>query len=321
MKYQTLTPVLLAVIALLGACSSSPNVTSLLEQTRTEYRIAQADPAVVSYAPLELKQAGDAMQQANAAAADRDNGEKVDQLAYLARQKTALAQEVAKRKLAEAEVANAGHQRDQLRLDQRTNEAQAAQIRANNANLNAMQSQDDAARAKQQAQQAQDDAARSRLQTQQAQDEAAAAQMQNARLAAQLEAQLAELAAKKTERGIIITLGDVLFGTDLSRLNSQGMATAQKLATLLQDNPQRRVLVEGFADSTGAADYNQGLSERRASAVQFALLELGIGPERVSMRGYGESYPVAGNDTAQERQLNRRVEIVLSDAQGQVMGR
>jgi outer membrane protein OmpA-like peptidoglycan-associated protein len=73
------------------------------------------------------------------------------------------------------------------------------------------------------------------------------------------------------------------------------------------------VLVEGFTDSTGSAAHNQELSERRASAVASALTEMGVGRERVAMRGYGEAYPVAPNDTAGNKQLNRRVEIVLSN--------
>ncbi len=303
MKNNYLTPIVLAMAALLAACGTTPKATSLLDQTRVEYRVAQASPTVATYASVEMKQASDAMAQADAAAANRDSDADIDQLAYLARQKIALTQEVAKRKVAEAQVANAGKQRDQLMLDQRTNEANAAQIRANAATLAAVVAQNDAAHAKQQ--------------TMLAQDDAANAQMRNA----ELEAQLADLAAKKTARGMVITMGDVLFGTDLSRLNSAGMATAQKLANILQANPQRNVLVEGFADSTGAADYNQALSERRASAVQMALQQYGIAPGRVAMRGYGESFPVAGNDTAASRQLNRRVEIVLSDAQGNVMAR
>lgn len=117
---------------------------------------------------------------------------------------------------------------------------------------------------------------------------------------------------------MVITLGDVLFGTDMARLNPEGLRTAKKLADVLQQNPQRTVLVEGFTDSTGTAAHNQELSERRATSVRTALQEMGIAPERVAVRGYGQAYPVASNTTAQDRQLNRRVEIVLSDASGKV---
>lgn len=310
MKNNYLTPVILAIAALLSACSSAPTNTSLLEQTRSDYRAAQSDPAVANYAALELKQAGEALAQADAAASHKDGAEKVDKLAYLARQKIALTQEVAKQKSAEAEVAGAGKLRDQMRLDQRTQEADLAKTRAQQSRLAAQAAQADAADAQRQAQLAQEQAAEAQRKTQEAQARAT-----------QLEAQLADLAAKQTQRGMVITLGDVLFGTDLARLNSQGMSTAQKLANVLQQNPRRTVLVEGFTDSTGTAAHNQELSERRAGAVQYALLDLGVARERINVRGYGQSYPVASNERAETRQLNRRVEIVLSDDNGRTVPR
>lgn len=296
MKNHYLTPVILSIAALVTACGSVPTSTTLLDQTRSDYRMAQSTPTVAIYAPLEMKQATDALAQANASASNNESAEKIDKLAYLAKQKIALTREVAKQKSAEADVANAGKERDQIRLDQRTNEA-------NQANLNAD-------RSKQAAQVAQ-------AQTLEAQRLAQEAQLRTA----QLEAQLADLAAKKTERGMVITLGDVLFGTDLARLNAQGIRSAQKLATVLQQNPKRTVLVEGFTDSTGTTAHNQELSERRANAVRSALLDLGVAPARIAVRGYGEAYSVAVNDTAQNRQLNRRVEIILSDDSGQVKQR
>lgn len=310
MNKSKFVPIVLAIAALMAGCSSTPKTTSLLDQTRTDYMAAQANPNIATYAPLEMKQATQAMAQANVEANERGSDEKINNLAYLAKQKIALAQEVTKRKAAEAEIANAGKVRDQLRLDQRTNEANAAKMSAQSATLAAQQAQSDAAQSQLAAQQAQLDAANAQRQTQDAQARAA-----------QLEAQLAELAAKQTARGTVITLGDVLFGTDLSRLTPDGMRSAQKLADVLQQNPQRNVMIEGFADSTGAADYNQGLSERRANAVRTALLGMGVARERIDMRGYGESYPVAANDSAGNRQLNRRVEIVLSDDSGRVIAR
>lgn len=310
MKKIHMAPIVLAVAAVMAGCSSTPKTTSLLDQARTDYMVAQGNPNIATYAPLEMKQATQAMAQANVEAKERGSDAKIDNLAYLAKQRIALAQEVTKRKMAEAEIANAGKEREQLRLDQRTNEANAAKLSAEQATLAAQQAQNNAAQSQRAAQQAQLDAANAQRQTQDAQARAA-----------QLEAQLAELAAKKTARGTVITLGDVLFGTDLSRLTADGMRSAQKLANVLQQNPQRNVLIEGFADSTGAADYNQGLSERRAGAVRSALMEMGVAPGRIDMRGYGESFPVAANDSASSRQLNRRVEIVLSDDSGRIVAR
>lgn len=305
-----LTPVLLAIAVLVSACSSMPKTTSLLDQTRSDYVMAQNNSKVTNYAPSEMKQAGDALAQANDAASKKESEEKIDKLAYLAKQKIALTQEVANQRSAEAEIANAGKERDQIRLDQRTMEANQANAKANQANAKANQ--------------AIAIADQSRLATQIAQDETVNAQRQaqeaQAR-AAQLEKQLSDLAAKQTERGIVITIGDVLFGTDQARLNPEGMRTTQKLADVLQQNPQRTVLIEGFTDSTGSAEHNQDLSERRASAVRSALQLAGVNRDRIAIRGYGLAYPVAANDTAQNRQLNRRVEIVLSDATGKISPR
>ena len=297
-------------VLFITACASTPVSTSLLDQARADYALAQSTPKVTSYAPLEMQSATEALGKANTAATARESSDAVDQLAYLAKQKIALAMEVASRKSAEADVANTAAVRDQIRLDQRTQQADQARLKAQEAERSAQAARDAAILATQQKNMAQANA----LQAQQIAAEASAKTFQ-------LEAQLAELAAKKTERGLIITLGDVLFATDVARLNANGLVMAQRLATVLQQNPQRTVLIEGFTDSTGKTQYNQELSERRAMAVGEALLAQGVARERIRQRGYGESYPVAANDTAQNRQLNRRVEIVLSDDRGVIPAR
>ncbi len=303
MKKVYFAPALITIAVLVSACSSTPNNTSLLEQTRNDYAMAQGNPKVATYAQVEMKQAGDALDLANAAAKHNDSPEKIDKLAYLAKQKIALTQEVAIQKSAEADILNAGKQRDKIRLDQRTNEANQAKLSADQSKLESQIAQGEAAEAQRKTQLAQADAAEAQART------------------AQLEAQLADLAAKKTDRGMVITIGDVLFGTDLARLNAEGMRTAQKLAYVLQQNPQRTVLIEGYTDSTGSNAHNQELSERRAHAVRAALQEMGVPQDRIAIRGYGEAYPVASNNTVQDRQLNRRVEIIFSDASGKIAPR
>ncbi|PXW91222.1 outer membrane protein OmpA-like peptidoglycan-associated protein [Nitrosomonas sp. Nm84] len=133
--------------------------------------------------------------------------------------------------------------------------------------------------------------------------------------------QLEELKAKKTDRGLVITLQDVLFRTNMAQLEVNGLRTVHKLADFLKQYPERTVLIEGHTDSTGSDSYNQGLSERRAHAVRMALLDSGISSNRIAAKGYGESFPVASNDTAENRQLNRRVEIILSNENGVVSPR
>ncbi len=310
MKKNLFTPIAFAAAILISACSTTPTTTSMLDQAHADYLTAQSNPRVASYAPLELKQSGDALAQADAAAKDHKSLADIDKLAYIAKQKIALAQEVAKQKAAEASVATSAKERDQLRLDARTAEADKAKASAEQAKATAAMSEADAERARLAAMAAQSQAADALRQTQEAQARAA-----------QLESQLAELHAKKTERGIVITLGDVLFGTNLAVLSSNGMITVQKLANVLNQNPQRTVLIEGHTDSTGSLTHNQELSIRRATAVRDALMSMGVGAERVAARGFGPSQPVASNGDVQGRQLNRRVEIVLSDERGNIAQR
>ncbi|WP_027866115.1 OmpA family protein [Massilia alkalitolerans] len=291
---------LLAAAVLATACATAPMTTPTLDQARADFVSANNNPQVAQYAPLEFKQASDALDQANAAAARRESLNDVDRLAYVAKQRVATAVEVARAKAAEADIANASRERDQVRLAARTAEAD---------------------RAKREAEAAQAQAAQAQAQAQAAQQQAAAAQQQNAALAqraAVLEALLVELQAVKTERGYVVTIGDVLFATNQATLTPNGMSTLRKLADVMAQNPNRTVLVEGFTDSTGSSSYNQELSQRRAEAVASALGSLGVPRDRIAMKAYGEAFPVAPNDTASNRQLNRRVEIVLSNENAQI---
>jgi len=296
MKKNFLKASVFASAVLLAACSSMPTTTSTLDQARSDFVMANNTPNISSYAPLEFKQASDALNEANAAAAKKDSLEKIDRLAYIAKQKIATAMEVARTKSAEANIAGAGKQRDALRLEARTNEADRARAEAEAAKAAAAAAQASAASAT---------------------ERAANAEGRNA----QLEAMMSDLNAKQTERGMIITIGDVLFGTDQANLTPDGMATVKKLAQVMQQYPNRTVLVEGFTDSTGTVAHNQDLSERRASSVASTLTSMGVPRDRVAMRGYGPSYPVAANDTPNNRQMNRRVEIVLSNEGAQIAPR
>lgn len=293
MKNRKSAVSILAAAVLAAACASAPMSTPTLDQARADFVSANNNPQVSTYAPMEFKQASEALDQANQAAHRRESLEDVDRLAYVAKQRIATAQEVAKAKAAEADIADASRQRDQVRLEARTAEAERAKREAEAATAAA----------------------------QQAQAQAQSAQQQNAALAeraAHLEALLNDIQAVKTERGYVVTIGDVLFATNQATLNPNGMSTLRKLADVMRENPDRTVLVEGFTDSTGSASYNQDLSQRRANAVASALGEMGVPRDRISMKAYGQAFPVASNDNASGRQQNRRVEIVLSNDGAQI---
>jgi outer membrane protein OmpA-like peptidoglycan-associated protein len=114
----------------------------------------------------------------------------------------------------------------------------------------------------------------------------------------------------------------VVFNLNASNLNDQARGTLDRLASSATGMKTGYLIeIQGFTDSTGSEEFNRRLSERRAEAVRDALVQRGIDPARVSMRGYGETYPVASNDTAAGKQLNRRVEVVMSNDRGQVAER
>lgn len=286
----------LTALAIVAGCSTTPVSNVRLDQAREDFRTVQADPRSQNQAPAELRQAADALNAANMASNNREDEARVNHLAYVASQRAFIVRETVNFKTAELSVANAGAARTAAQLQARTQEADAAQRAAAEAQRSAGAARTDAAEAQRQA----------------------ALAMERNRL---LEARMAELNAKQTPRGVVITLGDVLFDVDRSALKPAGMRMVDQLAEVLKTDPQRTVLVEGFTDSTGADAYNQTLSTERADAVRVALLRQGIASNRVASRGYGKANPVGSNDTAAGRQMNRRVEIVLSDDSGQIKAR
>ncbi len=279
----------LTALAIVAGCTTTPPTNVRLEQAREDFRTVQSDPRSQGQAPAELRQAADALTAANTASSNRDDVETVNHLAYVASQRAAIVRETVNFKTAELSVANAGAARTAAQLQARAQEAEAAQRAVGAARTDAAEAQRQAAMA-----------------------------MERNRL---LEARMAELNAKQTPRGVVITLGDVLFDVDRSALKPAGLRMVDQLVEVLRTDPQRTVLVEGFTDSTGADAYNQTLSTERADAVRVALMARGIASSRVAARGYGKANPVASNDTAAGRQVNRRVEIVLSDESGQIKAR
>lgn len=252
----------LALPALMSACSSVPKTDDRLDAAHAKFNLIQArSNASGIAAPSELKDAQDALARADTALEERKDAVDINHKVYLAQQRVAIAEQAYNRKQAEQSLTTLNEDRDKLRLEARTAEAEKAK------------------------------------------------------------AALKDLQAKMTDRGMVMTLGDVLFDVGKSTLKAGGVRIVAKLGVYLEQNPQRKIAIEGFTDSTGGEDFNQRLSENRAESVKAALVNAGVSPDRISTRGFGESFPVAGNDTAAGRQLNRRVEIVLSDENGVVTPR
>lgn len=117
--------------------------------------------------------------------------------------------------------------------------------------------------------------------------------------------------AKQTGRGLVLTLGGVLFGFDSDALTDSARLSVARVAGFLIALGNRDALVEGHADSSGGAAHNLELSKSRAESIRTALIEFGVGEERLASEGYGSLFPVADNATAEGRERNRRVEIVI----------
>ena len=294
MKNHLLVPAVLVGAVLISGCASVPN--SNLDEARSRYESAQSDQRVATLAPAELRLANEALKQAEAAWKQKEDVATVNHLAYVTKQRTAIADQAANQRAADERVANASAERNKILLGVRTDEAAAALARAEAAQR---QAEMERARADALEQQTAEAAARQR----------------------ELDAKLSELEAKQTERGMVITLGAVLFDIDGTAIKAGGMRAVEKLAEFLKQYPERKVMIEGYTDSTGPDEYNQDLSRRRAESVRTALQGIGIAADRVVAMGHGESFPVATNDTPAGRQLNRRVEIVISDETGQIVPR
>jgi outer membrane protein OmpA-like peptidoglycan-associated protein len=192
--------------------------------------------------------------------------------------------------------------RERARADANARRANVAQAQAANAQMAAANASADANVARQQAATANADAASAQAQAANAQAAAAA-----------LAQELADLQARQTDRGMLVTLGDVLFEFGRAEIKPAAQTSIAKLAHYLNQHPDRRVLIEGFTDSVGSDSANLTLSQRRSQAVAEALRAQGVDPTRVATRGYGEAYPVASNSSTSDRAMNRRVEVYISN--------
>jgi outer membrane protein OmpA-like peptidoglycan-associated protein len=147
-------------------------------------------------------------------------------------------------------------------------------------------------------------------------DNAKLARDQANRKASALQSEVDALNAKPTDRGLVLTLGDVLFDTGKAGLNPGASRNLDQLVQFLTEHEDRRVEIDGYTDSVGTDSFNVDLSQRRADTVKSVLVSRGIDSSRIVSRGYGKEFEVASNSEASGRQLNRRVEIVIGGENG-----
>jgi len=273
LKKQIVISITSISIAAIGVGCAGQRPASL-DRAQSSLTQAQQNPAVAQYASAQLSEAQATLTEAERAWANENDREETSHLAYLTEQKAGIAVAVAQQKAAEDEAQRLSAQREDIRVNARTREADLAHAQAESATDQAIAA-----------------TARSRA----------------------LEQELAALKASDTERGLVMTLQEgVLFEYDKAELKAGAMRSLEPLITFLREHPDRTLLIEGHTDSTGSDSYNSDLSQRRAEAVRGFLASNGVNADRIVARGYGESYPVTTNATEAGRQQNRRVEVVIA---------
>jgi outer membrane protein OmpA-like peptidoglycan-associated protein len=221
---------------------------------------------------------------------------------------------IAKKRTLEAErarretgVATSEAERAKREMGKARDEAEIARMKAGKATSEAEQARIAAAA----------DAERAAIAKRQAEQAISAAEVESAKAAMakaeadQLMKELSELKAQQTERGIVLTIGDVLFATGKANLSPNANKSVATLAEFLKKYPKRDVLIEGHTDSVGKDDYNMVLSRKRADSVKYELMEDGIEAGRITTVGYGKKFPLASNDTKAGKAQNRRVEVII----------
>jgi len=269
---------------LVASCATAPQNPPGSAEVRSKLTALQSNSSLADQVPVELREA-----EAAVLAAEAPVGKDVALGAhrvYMADRKVEIATARASTRYAEDQRAELSQARDDARLNARTQEA--------------------------------DRARRETATAQSATDAALASAAVAAKEADELQRQIDVLQAEATDRGLVLTLGDVLFGTGRSDLTSGGTNTLDKLVVFLNNYPDRNVVIEGHTDDVGSHEMNQTLSQHRADSVKFYLVQQGIRHKRLAASGMGETQPIADNQSPSGRQQNRRVEVIINNPQSVV---
>jgi outer membrane protein OmpA-like peptidoglycan-associated protein len=297
-----------------------------LEQARTTYAQAKANPMVESYSLKTLLEAEKTLQDAEQVSkkayssnpVDSSKGSEVtdkkllfddvSRLAYMSERKSQTSVALAEGVVVRNDIVKLGKEKAEVQLQKSQIEQKLLQQDLDE-KVSALE------RAKQQLASATSETERVRILADIAAKEAALEKARDAEKAkaelAQMMKELSDLQGQITDRGIVLTIGDVLFATGKSDLNASSKLSMDKLAEFLQKKQNRNLLVEGHTDSVGNDEYNQGLSEQRAASVKSALVTRGIATGRIVTIGYSKKFPLASNATTAGKQQNRRVEAVI----------
>lgn len=314
MSYRTIqlsqiVAVVLLLLVAAGCASEQKRAAQVqMERARTAYQRAQTDPTVQTYAPLRLIDAERALRAAEGAT---DVDDRLH-LGYIAEKKAEIATVTGATGKTDQGMQQLGKEVSDTLLQKRDRELKALRAGTQRSDADAERARR-AAETRTREAEARDAEAKAR-EAEQARRQAAATEQARAAEQAKTAAlanELANLKAQQTGRGLVLTVGDVLFATGKAEVSSGGQRSIDKLADFLKAYPRRNVLIEGHTDNTGDQDFNIKLSQQRADTVRDRLVEKGVAAQRIRTKGYGAKFPVVDNDTTGGRQQNRRVEVVI----------
>ncbi|MGA9575634.1 MAG: OmpA family protein [Lysobacterales bacterium] len=326
---------------LVASCASTPTVDPRVTALQDKLAALESNTELASRGGEALKMAKAAVNLVSVQSRNLSDQEEAYRF-YSADRLITTAEMTARAKLAEDRRKELVKEQDRLVLDARTLEADLARQQTQQARQSAAEAialrelalaeAAEAQRLRDEAQLAHTLAVEGQLSAESAAD-AARSEAEQARLIAQAEAEKAEMAraeadaaraemdsmrnrlseleAKQTERGLLITLGDVLFEFNKSELKAGSARNLKPLADVLNERTDQKLIIEGHTDSVGTHAYNMILSEARAQSVANYLVDQGVDISRMTITGMGPDFPVADNATSEGRQLNRRVEVIL----------
>lgn len=279
MKTYRLLGGLILGSVLLAGCAGAPQSPEGADFVRNKLTMLQSDPELANKAPGAIEEAEKAVSLAEQPLSGSESDQALGaHRVFVADSQIEIALARATTRQLEEQRAQIAEERAKARLQARTTEADRAR-----ADADRMAS------------------------------ESAQARALSAAEAAELQRQIDNLKAEATERGLVLTLGDLLFETGSAELQAGNTSNLEKLVTFLQKYPERDAVIEGHTDNVGSAAYNQQLSERRAESVRSFLVQQGVSSQRLTTRGLGQTRPLANNDTEQGRRSNRRVEIIIDN--------
>ena len=293
-RQQLQLPLAMVMASLILAGCTQLSAPEGSAEVRSKLTRLQANQELASRAPVSIKEAEEAVRAAEVPEKDSSLAE---HRVLMADRKVEIAAAQARARLYEDQREDLRKESEKARLDARTREVERARQEAGLARGEADRAQEEAERARREAGLARGEAEAARLKQE------------------ELQRQLEELDAKQTARGMVVTLGDVLFETGRAELTGSAPAGLSKLADFLGEYPDRSIAIEGHTDSVGTEEFNFTLSQRRAAAVQTFLANQGVAHSRMRAVGKGEGSPIASNDSSTGRQQNRRVEVIIENPQ------